>query len=131
MIIKSNEIEKAIVSFVENDLMNKGNALQQGILTFVLLQGKNKINNMLSFITYFADEKGEFNLEELHQNLSKALSKMGGKYTIPLINYNLDNDDLNTIFEYIRSNHNEKSLFNRRDHGRRKNHSVKKTGKDS
>lgn len=109
MIIKSNEIEKAIVSFVENDLMSKGNALQQGILTFVLLQGKNKIKNMLSFITYFADDKGEFNLEELHQNLSKTLSKMGGKYTIPLINYNLDNDDLNTIFEYIRTNHNENS----------------------
>lgn len=109
MIIKSNEIEKAIVSFVENDLMSKGNALQQGILTFVLLQGKNKIKNMLYFITYFADDKGEFNLEELHQNLSKALSKMGGKYTIPLINYNLDNDDLNTIFEYVRSNHNENS----------------------
>ena len=36
MIIKSTEIEKAIVSFVENDLMSKGNALQQGILTFVL-----------------------------------------------------------------------------------------------
>ena len=109
MIIKSNELEKAIVSFIENDLMGKGNALQQGILTFVLLQGKDKIRNMLSFITYFADDKGEFNLEELHQNLSKALSKMGGKYTIPLINYNLDNDDLNTIFEYIRSNHNENS----------------------
>lgn len=57
--------------------MNKGNAFQQGILTFVLLQGKDKINNMLSFITYFADDKGEFNFEELHQNLSKALSKMG------------------------------------------------------
>ena len=65
------------------------------------------LQNMLSFITYFADENGEFNLEELHQNLSKALSKMGSKYTIPLINYNLDNEDLNTIFEYIRSNHNE------------------------
>ena len=101
MNIKLSDIERGITSFIDNDLMLKGNPIQQGLLTFVMLQSKGKFTKMLSSLSFFADENGEFDADTLHQNLQQALTKIGGKYTIPLINYTFDSDDLNKIFTYI------------------------------
>ena len=84
MNIKLSDIERGITSFIDNDLMLKGNPIQQGLLTFVMLQSKGKFTQMLSSLSFFADENGEFDADTLHQNLQQALAKNGRNIYNPL-----------------------------------------------
>lgn len=106
MKIKTIQFQNAVMKWLENDVLSKGTPIQQAMLTFVLLQGKNKINSMLGNLSVLSDNDN-FELELLQQNMNRALSKCGNKFTIPYLNYNFDNQDLNTIFNYIRSSTNE------------------------
>lgn len=104
MKVSTENITKAIEQWAQTDLVSKGNALQKGFTTFVLLQGKPKIEQMLSNLKLLADDQGLFEVDTLHDNLVQSLKVMGGIYTIPLINYNFDQQDLEKVFNYIRSN---------------------------
>ena len=102
MKITIEHISKGITHWAEKDLVSKGSLLQQGLTTFIVLQAKPRIMNMLSSLVLLSDE-GEFDLDELSNNLHQGLEKMGGSYTIPLINYVFDVDDLDNIIQYIRN----------------------------
>ena len=108
MKITVQQFSDAVIKWIETDLVNKGNPFQQGVLTFIMLQGKTKLTEMLNSLSYLSDN-GSLDLELLHQNMARALNKMGGKLTIPFINYNLDNSDLNSIFTIARGSTNENS----------------------
>lgn len=101
MNITIEHISKGIIHWAEVDLISKGSLIQQGITTFIVLQTKPRIMNMLSSLVLLSDN-GVFDIDELSTNLHKGLEKMGGVYSIPLINYQFDVDDLDNIIEYIR-----------------------------
>lgn len=99
MKININDLPKVLNDWTAQVLMPKSSMLQQGLVTFVLLQGQNKIKQMLEPLKFLADENGNFELEELHNNLGQALAKMNGVYTIPFLNYNFDKADLDQAFD--------------------------------
>ena len=99
MKINISDFSKVINDWAAQVLIPKSSLLQQGVITFVLLQGQNKINQMLEPLKILADENGNFELEELHNNLGQALAKMNGVYTIPFLNYNFDKADLDQAFD--------------------------------
>lgn len=47
-------------------------------------------------------DDGVFELEELEHNLRKSLDKMGGVLTLPVIDYTIDANDLDTLFKFIK-----------------------------
>ena len=93
---------KAIDKWINNELLNKGSVFQRGITSFLYLQGKSKIQDMLSNLSILADEQGNFNYTDLQNNLIKSFEIMGNQCTVPIINYNFDRNDLNKIFEYCK-----------------------------
>ena len=99
MKINISDFPKVINDWAAQVLIPKSSLLQQGVITFVLLQGQNKINQMLEPLKFLADENGNFELEDLHNNLGQALAKMNGVYTIPFLNYNFDKADLDQAFD--------------------------------
>lgn len=101
MDITIQDISDGLVKWAEHDLLNKGTLFQQGVAMFVYLQAKPRINNLLSSLTMLSDD-GVFELEELEHNLRKALDKMGGVLTLPVIDYTIDADDLDTLFKFIK-----------------------------
>ena len=101
--VNTETISKAVEQWAQNDLVSKGSPLQKGITTFLLLQGKPKIEQMFKSLKALADDQGMFDVDVLHTNLTQSLKVMGGILNIPLINYNFDQQDLDQVFEYIRS----------------------------
>lgn len=110
MQVSIKDLRNALNLWIDNDLSSKGTLLQQGVLTFVIAQISPKIDEFLEPMKFLADKDGTFNKDALHTNLSKALQKMGNKYTIPFINYTFDEADLSRIFSYIKEPENEKSI---------------------
>ena len=102
MKINIQDLPKALTAWAEQSLMPKSSLAQKGVITFILLQGKNKINELLMPLKLLADKDGNFDVEELQQNLSKSLEAMGGKYTLPILNYVFDKEDLDLMFEIIK-----------------------------
>lgn len=101
MRVTTKDISTGIVKWIEQDMIPKGTLFQQGVVTFLLLQGKPRLDSMLSSLALLSDN-GEFDLDELDINLHEALAKMGGKYTLPIINYTIDSDDLDLIVQHIK-----------------------------
>lgn len=99
MKISSSDFGKAVNSWAELYLVNKGSLLQQGVTTFLILQMQPKLDTLFNMFSFLADDNGMFELEILHKNLQTALEKMGGSYTVPLINYVFDRADLDKIIE--------------------------------
>ena len=110
MQVSINDLKNAINLWLDKDLSTKGTILQQGLVTFVIAQISPKIDEFLEPMKLLADKDGNFNRDTLHTNLSKALQKMGGSYTIPFLNYTFDEADLSRIFSYIKEPENEKSI---------------------
>lgn len=102
MKISSSDFGKAVETWAEKELCSKGSLVQQGLTTFLVLQAKPKIQGMFDQFAFLADKDGLFELESLHDNLSAALQKMKGQYTIPVINYVFDSADLDKIFEFAK-----------------------------
>lgn len=102
MKITSESIGNAFYQWAENDLLAKSSIFQQGIITFLLLQGKPRINAIFSGLDMLADDKKQFDSDELFQNLQKGLEKMGGVYRLPIIDYNFDVEDLRKVKSYLR-----------------------------
>ena len=44
---------------------------------------------------------GKFNTTELRTNIVEAFRVMGGKYTIPILDYTVDNADINRILDLL------------------------------
>lgn len=102
MKISSSDFGKAVQSWAEKYLVNKGTPIQQGVAMFFILQMRPKAESLFTKFAFLADDNGMFELEILHQNLKTALDKMGGSYTVPLINYVFDNSDLDAVIECAR-----------------------------
>lgn len=102
MKISVDNFTKAIDKWVNNDLLNKGSPFQKGVTSFLYLQGKGKVQSMLSNLSILADENGYFLYTDLQNNLVKSFELMGNNFTVPIINYNFDRNDLNKIFEYCK-----------------------------
>ena len=101
MQITTSNLIAAIETWANKDLLARGSLLQKGLVTFLLLQGKTKIETFLAQIDFLSDN-GNFNLDTLHKNLQASLDAMNGVFTIPLINYNFDKQDLDKVFEYAK-----------------------------
>ena len=99
MKISSSDFGKAVQTWAERYLVNKGTPIQQGVAVFFILQMRPKVESLFSKFVFLADDNGMFELEILHQNLKSALDKMGGSYTVPLINYVFDSSDLDAVIE--------------------------------
>lgn len=101
MQVNIQDLPKAITDWADAVLMPKSSILQKGLITFVLLQGQSKFQQMIAPLNLLSDGNGNFDTEELHANLSKALEAMGGTFTIPMLNYIFDKEDLDAMFEII------------------------------
>lgn len=102
MLVSTDDIIKSVEEWIDADLMQKGTLFQQALMTFVILQGKSKLETMLSTIGFLADENGRFEYDDLKKNATAALNKMNGKIPIPVINYVFDLADLEKIFEHLK-----------------------------
>lgn len=100
--IHVSQLSKAFTQWVDEQLIPRSSLVQRGVITFLLLQGKAKIDEMFLYLTPLADQDGNFKIDELHANLTKGLNAMGGVYTIPLLNYRFDQQDLDAVFEIIK-----------------------------
>lgn len=101
MQITTEQFTQAVEKWIDNDLANKGSVWQKGLLVFLVNQGKPKLEQMLNSLQIVADGQGKFDVDSLHKNMKLALSKMGERVTIPLINYTFDEVDLSKIFGYL------------------------------
>ena len=110
MQVSVKDLENAINLWLQKDLSSKGTILQQGLVTFVIAQIRPKISEYLEPMKLLADKDGTFDKDTLHTNMSSALQKMRGSYTIPFINYTFDEADLNRIFNYIKEPEDEKHI---------------------
>ena len=110
MQVSVKDLENAINLWLEKDLSSKGTILQQGLVTFVIAQIRPKISEYLEPMKLLASKEGTFDKDTLHTNMSSALQKMGGSYTIPFINYTFDEADLSRIFNYIKEPEDEKHI---------------------
>ena len=101
MKISVENFTKAIDKWVNNDLLSKGSPFQKGLTCFLYLQGKSKIQDMLSKLSILADSEGDFNYADLETNLKKSFEKMGNQYKVPMLSY-VDTQDLNEILQIAR-----------------------------
>lgn len=101
MQITTANLITATETWANKDLLARGSLLQKGLVTFLLLQGKAKIETFLAQIDFLSDN-GSFELDTLHKNLQASLNAMNGVFTIPLISYNFDKQDLDKVFEYAK-----------------------------
>ena len=101
MQITTANLITAMETWANKDLLARGSLLQKGLVTFLLLQGKTKIETFLAQIGFLSDN-GNFDLDTLHKNLQASLDAMNGVFTIPLINYNFDKQDLDKVFDYAK-----------------------------
>ena len=103
MKLSIDNLFKAIEQWVASDLIAKGSPLQQGLITFALLQGKDRVKtNLMPVLSMLTDEHHNFEYGTLNENLQKSLSKMGGNYLIPVVNYRFDRADLDKIMSYAK-----------------------------
>lgn len=102
MEVTTQDISRALIRWAERDLLAKGNPFQQGISTFVFLQAKPRLDELISGLNMLTTN-GKFDFDELTGNMRQALQKMGGSYTLPVIGYTIDGEDLNNFFNFLRS----------------------------
>lgn len=95
------DLNQVINTYVEQEIVPKGTTMQKFITLAAIYQMQPKINSMLSSLVPFTDD-GYLDLEFTKNNLLTALEKSGGILTIPIINYNIDKSDINTLFEIAR-----------------------------
>lgn len=98
MQVTTELLTKAITTWINNDLLPRSSLVQQGIITFCLLQGKKKLEHLVSLLTSLDPEIEE---DIFFRNLDLSLEKMGGYYEIPFINYRLDKQDIHKIKEIL------------------------------
>lgn len=94
----TEQLTEAISTWINTDLIPRSSLVQQGVITFCLLQGKKKLESMLSIFTELDPDS---DVEEFFKNLCISLDKMGGYYEIPIINYRLDKQDLLKIKDIL------------------------------
>ena len=101
MQVTIEDITNALMKWGENDLANKGSMFNQALVYFVLLQGKDKVKQLIKPLDMLSDN-GTFDVDQLHTNLVKTLEKFGGTFHVNYLNYNFDEEDLERIFGYLR-----------------------------
>ena len=74
MKISVENFTKAIDKWVNNDLLSKGSPFQKGLTCFLYLQGKSKIQDMLSKLSILADSEGNFNYTDYRITLLNHLT---------------------------------------------------------
>lgn len=92
MKIRVDELLPLINKWVDAVIMPKSEGLQKGFVKFWLLQRGNEIPE---FLKSFADKEGTIDTD----NLKVALEAAGGKVTLPLINWDFDQADLDKLVE--------------------------------
>ena len=97
MKLKVDELLPLINKWVTAVIMPKSDRLQKGLITFLLLQRGNEIPE---FLKPFADKEGTIDTD----NLKKALEAAGGKITLPYINWDFDQADLDKLVEIANAN---------------------------
>ena len=95
------DLNQVINTFVEEEIVPKGTAMQKFITLAAVYQMQPKINTMLSSLVPFSDD-GSIDLDFTKNNLLTALEKSGGMLSIPVINYNIDKTDIIKLFEIAR-----------------------------
>lgn len=102
MKINIQDLPKALTAWADEVLMPKSTMVQKGLITFIILQSQSRINELLEPLKLLADKDGNFDVNELAQNLTKSLEAMGGKFTLPVLNYNFDKADLDMLIDIIK-----------------------------
>ena len=96
MKVRADRFPDIITAWADKELIPKSSPVQIMMIVFAIGQFKNRL---IAYASYAADEAGMIDLEEARTNALTALEKAGGKITIPVLNYNVDRDDLNSVFE--------------------------------
>ena len=100
MKLKVEKLLPLITKWVDAVVMPKSTGLQKGFITFLLLQRGNEIPELLK---PFADKEGTIDTD----NLKAALEAAGGKVTLPFINWEFDQADLDKLVEIANANANK------------------------
>ena len=97
MKIKVDELLPLITKWVDAVIMSKSEAVQKGFVTFLRLQKGSEIPELLK---PFADKEGTIDTD----NLKAALEAAGGRVTLPFINWDFDQADLDKLVEIANAN---------------------------
>ena len=101
MHVTPEDVTNALMKWGENDLANKGSMFNQALVYFVLLQGKDKVKQLIKPLDMLSDNV-TFDVDQMQTNLVKTIDKFGGTFHVDYLNYNFDRYDLEKIFSYLR-----------------------------
>lgn len=97
MKIHVNELKPVALAWIEKVVYPKCAPFQIFGLCFTLAQMSGRIDQYMEQARIFADEEGNIDLAEAAANARTALKKAGGQITIPMLNWNFDGDDLESL----------------------------------
>lgn len=97
MKIHVNELKPVALEWIDKIVYPKCEPLQIFGLCFILAQMGGKLDQYMEPAKIFADQDGNIDLTEAAANARTALKKAGGRVTIPVLNWNFDGDDLESL----------------------------------
>lgn len=97
MKIHISKLKPVALSWIDKVVYPKCKPLQIFWLDFTLNQLGGKLDQYTESAKIFADQDGNIDLSEAAANARTALKKAGGGFTIPVLNWDFDGDDLESL----------------------------------
>lgn len=104
MLINIKDAPNYLVQWIDQVIVSKANNIQKFAITFFVLQTKSTLDDKIfTALSMFADKDGNINVDEMLNNANIALDKVNGSLTLPYLNYTVDKDDLNVLYNIIKN----------------------------
>lgn len=107
MKIHISKLKPVALNWIDKVVYPKCDPLQIFGLCFVLAQMGGKLDQYIESAKIFADQDGNIDLSEAAANARTALKKAGGSFTIPVLNWDFDGDDLEALLAIAKEHAND------------------------
>lgn len=108
MIVTIEQIQAALIKFIDQELVSKANGLGKFMICFMAPSIPAKATNMIGQIKASGmtpelfDENGGINLDEAYKRAKDAMAK-AVKVPIPGLGYNADAQDIEVLYNLIKN----------------------------
>lgn len=107
MKIHVSELKPVALEWIDKVVYPKCEPLQIFGLCFGLAQMGSRLDQYMEPAKLFADQDGNIDLAEAAANARMALKKAGGSFTIPVLNWKFDGDDLESLLSIAKEHAHE------------------------
>lgn len=107
MVVTINQINAGVIKFIDSEIMPKANDIGKFAIGFAAASIPAKVAGMINqfkatgMIDDLFDENGNIKLDEAYKRAKDAMSKVG-QVKIPVIRYNVDAVDIDTLYNLIK-----------------------------